>query len=226
GGEIAAEVAADVDHAQARARRVGEDGRRARSARLLEHELVGAQAERVAWQLQRNVIVATELELGGGVEVAPRQFGVEPDFAGGEDIGGDRDDGGWRHHAAVRRADLHDASAPFDAGYRICELDRKPRRQLGQQRAKALAAEGIGVALRRAGEVDGRNLGQILAAAEWAKKELDARAPFTEVLRKRLRAGHVALAGRLENRRIGAHQHSQIVLHLAFAREAPPDAHA
>src|SRR5262249_47766093 len=37
---------------------------------------------------------------------------------------------------------------------------------------------------------------------------------------------HVALARRLENRGIGAHEHGEIVLHLAFAREAPPDAHA
>src|SRR5262249_42929257 len=158
--------------------------------------------------------------------MTPRQFGLEPDLAGGEDVGGARDDGGWRHDAAARRSDLDDATAPFDAGYRVCELDRKPGSELGQQRAKALTAEGIDVALRRAGEIDGRNLGQILAAAERAKKELDAGAPLAEVLRQRLRAGHVALARRLENRGIGAHEHGEIVLHLAFAREAPPDAHA
>src|SRR4029077_9532814 len=84
--------------------------------------------------------------------------------------------------------------APFDRSHGRIELHRQPRRELCQQRAEALAAESIDVALGGAREVQRRNLRQILAAAEGAEKELNCRAPLAEVLRQRLRARHVALA--------------------------------
>ena len=47
-GEIAAEPAADLDHRQRRAADVGEQRRGARARRLLEHQIVALQAERIA----------------------------------------------------------------------------------------------------------------------------------------------------------------------------------
>ena len=50
-------------------------------------------------------------------------------------------------------------------------------------------------------------------------------APVAEILRQRLRAGDVALAARrILDRAVRAHDRGEIVLHLAFARVAPADA--
>ena len=66
---------------------VGEDGRGAVAVGFLEHQLVALQPERIAGQFQRDVVVAAELELGGGVELALRQVGRELDLVGDQHVG-------------------------------------------------------------------------------------------------------------------------------------------
>ena len=77
---------------------------------------------------------------------------------------------------------------------RHAQLHRQALGELGDQRAESLAAERIDVALERAGEVHRRDLVEILAAAERPEREFDRRLPVAEILRQRLRAGHIALA--------------------------------
>jgi hypothetical protein len=228
GGQIAPEAACHIHDAERRARRVGEQRRRAGAVGFFEHHFVRSQPERIVGQFQRHMVVAAELELGGGVELAFRQIGVELDLAGRKHIGGDRHDGGAGRQHAPRGLDLDAAGAfpPGDAADRIGKLDRDAAGELGQERAESLAAQEVAVALGGMREIDRRDLGQILGAAERAQHELDHGAPAAEVLGQRLRAGKIGLARRIRDGGGGAHDSAQIVLHLAFARVAPPDAHA
>ena len=61
--------------------------RRARAFGFLEHQIVALQAERIADKLERDVIIAAELELGERIELALGQFGREFDLAGREHVG-------------------------------------------------------------------------------------------------------------------------------------------
>ena len=61
-GQFAAERAADVDHADRAAQHVAEDRRGAAAFGFLEDDFVGPQPQRVAGKLERNMVVAAELE--------------------------------------------------------------------------------------------------------------------------------------------------------------------
>src|SRR3954447_26668662 len=173
------------------------------------------------------MVIAAQLELEQGIKLPPRHFRGELDLAGGKHIGRGRYDRSRGGQAAARRHDLNArARAPFDRGRRLVALHWQPRRQLGQQRAEALAAESIDVPFGRAREVERRNLRQILATTEWTEEELNGRAPLAKILWQRLRARHVALARGFSDRGGGAHLQRQKILHLTFARETPADAYA
>ena len=97
--------------------------------------------------------------------------------------------------------------------------------ELRQQRAEALAAERVDVALDRAREIHRRDLVEILAAAERPEHELDRRPPVAEILRQRLLQLDVGLAARgILDRAVRAHECGEKILQLAFARVAPADA--
>ena len=102
----------------------------------------------------------------------------------------------------------------------------RPPASLASSAPETLAAQDVAVALGRPREVDRRNFGQILAAAERAEHEFDHRAPGAEILGQRLRARQIVLARRIRDRGVGTHQAGKILLHLAFARIATADAHA
>ena len=68
--EIAAERAGDFDQAKRRAGDVGEDRGGVRVDRFLEHQIVAFEAERIADEFERDVVVAAERELAEGVESA------------------------------------------------------------------------------------------------------------------------------------------------------------
>ena len=99
GGDLAAELAADIDGAQRRSRDVGEDGRGAGGARFLEHHLVALQGERIARQFQGDVVVAAEREPFEGILVPPRQFRFELDPVVEEHAGRRGHDDRSRRHA-------------------------------------------------------------------------------------------------------------------------------
>ncbi len=104
-------------------------------------------------------------------------------------------------------------------------LDRQTFRKLHQQRAEALPAESVDVALGRFREIHRRDLAQILAAAERPEKEFDRRLQVAKILRQRLQAGHVDLAARgILDRAVAAHERGQKILELALARIAAADA--
>ena len=67
--------------AERRAGHIGEQRGGACAARLLEHQIVVAQLQRIARELERDVVVAAERELGERVELALRQCGTELDLA-------------------------------------------------------------------------------------------------------------------------------------------------
>ena len=143
---------------------------------LLEHELVGPQPERIAGQLERDVVVAAELELGGGIELALGQVGRELDLAGGQHVGRHRDDGGAGVDAAARGLDLDAAAArrPVDARDRrrraatgkpaasFASSAPKPCRQNASTSRSAERAKSSAEISRK-----------VLAAAERAEHELD-----------------------------------------------------
>ncbi len=227
-GEIAAELAADRNHRQRRAADIGEQRSGARAGRFLEHQIVALQAERIAGQLQRDVIEAAELELFQRILLALGQTAVELDAVQhrvgrrGDDAvaAGDRALGG-------RQLDPVAAAPSVDEPHRGIELDRNAFGELGEQRAIALAAERGSVAVARAAEIHGRNLAEILRAVVGAERELDGGPPIAEVARQRACAIDVALAAhRIRDRAIGAHRCGEIILKLAFARVAPADADA
>ena len=62
-GKLRAEFAGDLDHRERRAGHVREQRGGFRSRRLLEHQIVIAQLQRIALQLQRHMIVAAERQL-------------------------------------------------------------------------------------------------------------------------------------------------------------------
>ena len=94
--EIAAERAGDVDRAERGAADIGVEQGGARRVALLDQDVVAGKPERIAGQLQRDVIVAAEAEFCGRIDHALGNFGGELDVAGGQHIGRHRDDGGAR----------------------------------------------------------------------------------------------------------------------------------
>ena len=80
--------------------------------------------------------------------------------------------------------------------------------------------------LARTSKIDGRHLGKLLAAVVRAEDEFDGRPPLPEILGQDLGAGHVALARRVGNGAVGAHEASEKILHLAFTCVALADADA
>ena len=101
---------------------------------------------------------------------ALRQVGREPELAGGEHVGRRRDDGGARVERALRGLDL-DARRPPQL-IRVTGVDSRTGRSaasLRDERAEALAAEGLHVALGGAREVDGRDFRQVLAGGDTAR---------------------------------------------------------
>ncbi len=95
----------------------------------------------------------------------------------------------------------------------------------GEQTAKPLPAESIGIAFGRAGEVGRRQLCQILAIGERAEHEFDRRPPIAEIVRQRLLAADVGLARGLVDRTRGAHLGGEKIFQLALSRIAQADAH-
>ena len=87
GGELAAETAADFDQAKVRARNIGENGRCARTGRFLEHQFVSLEAEGIAGEFKRNVVVAAEREFAERVSLSFGKLGREFDGAGCKNVG-------------------------------------------------------------------------------------------------------------------------------------------
>ena len=156
GGEIASEIAPDIDHANGGTGSVAQDCRRLLPFTLLEHQFIGTQAQRIAGQFQRHVIAAAQLELCGGFHVPFRKIGRQLDLSAGENIRRDGEDDRAGPKLALRRFDLDACAAPpFNRFYRRCQKDRQRSCKLRQQRPKALAAERTVVPLPRPREVGG-----------------------------------------------------------------------
>ena len=76
-GEVAAKFASDLDHRKRRASDIGKQTCGAQPRRFLDHQIVALQAERIALELQRDVVEAAELEPFERVLVALGQAAVE-----------------------------------------------------------------------------------------------------------------------------------------------------
>ena len=95
-GQFAAERAGHFDQAKVRAGDIGENRCSVRIGRFLEHQIVALEAERIAGEFERDVVVAAERQLGECVEMPFRKFRREFDRARRDHIGRHRDDGGPR----------------------------------------------------------------------------------------------------------------------------------
>ena len=140
GGELAAETAADFDQAKVRARNIGENGRCARTGRFLEHQFVSLEAEGIAGEFKRNVVVAAEREFAERVSLSLGKLGRELDGAGCKNVGRYRDDHGVCRDRAARRFD-HYATPHIDCGCRRRQSDRNTLGQRSDQRAEPLPAK-------------------------------------------------------------------------------------
>ena len=187
------------------------------------------QAERIARQFERDVIVAAERELADGVELALGQVGLELDLAGGEHVGRRGDDDGAGADAALRGLDLDAvAAAPFDPRHRRGELHRQAVGELGEQRAEALPAERVGVALDRRGRNRRprpplRSLPQANGPEhEFDRSPASRRGPWAAPASQETSALPRAASAMARWRAPGREK----ILQLAFARVAPADAHA
>ena len=119
------------------------------------------------------------------------------------------------------------AAPPFDPVHRRVGQQHVGWQKLRQQRAESLPAERVVVAIDRAGEIDGRDFVQVLAAGERSQHEFDRLLPFAEVLGQRLVGWNVGLAARRgRDGVVGAHEAREEILEFALARIAPADAHA
>ncbi len=172
------------------------------------------------------MVVAAEREALQRVGVAARQLRLEADAVVEQHAGRGRHDHRARRDGPARGADLDiGASGKIDRLDRIRELHRQALREIGDQCAKTLAAELIDVALGGLCEIRGRDVGEVLGAAERAEHELDRRLPVGEVLRQRRSAGDVgAAATGLDDGAVRPHHRGEVVLHLDFAGVAAADA--
>ncbi len=172
------------------------------------------------------MVVAAEGQALQRVGVAARQLRLEADAVVEQHAGRGRHDHRARRDGAARGADLDiGAAGEVDRLDRVRELHRQPLREIGDQRAKALPAELIDVALGGLCEIGSRDVREVLGAAERAEHELDRRLPVGEVLRQGCLAGNVgAAAAGLEDGAVRAHHGGEVVLHLDFAGVAAADA--
>ena len=129
-----------------------------------------------------------------------------------------------RRDRSFRR--FHHKPAPgIDRGRGRRQLDRDTLGERGDERAKTLAAEHIGIALGGFREIHRRDLRQFFAAAKRAEDEFDRGPPVAEIVRQRLRASDIALARGVGDGAVGAYLYGQEILKLAFAGIAPADPH-
>ena len=138
--------------------------------------------------------------------------GRELELAVGQHVGRDGDDDGARLQRALAAVSTREAAARLrgDPRHRRRQAAPAALGELCQQRAEALPAEGVDIALARAREIHHRQFAEVLAAAERPEEELDRRLPVAEILRHRLRAGDVGLAARgILDRAVRAHQHGE-----------------
>jgi len=223
-GEIGCQLARDLDHGKPRARHIAEHGRGARVDRFLEYELVALQPERISGKLDRHVLVAAEAKLADRLGVARGQAGLELDLPGGEHAGRGGHDGRAGGQQRPARFRLDQPVAPRDPRHGAEELDRRPKGELGHQRAEPLPAERGDLAFGRFGEIHRRDVAQGLAAPEISEHEFHRRAPVAEIVGQRLGARNVDLAaGRIGNAAIAAQEIGEEIFRFAFARIAKPD---
>ena len=101
----------------------------------------------------------------------------------------------------------------------------KAGRKFPDQRAVALPAKSIVVALRHPRKIHRRNRRKILAAGEWSKHELDRRPPVTKIGRQSTRRRTVRSAPTsIDDGATGAHHGGDKALQLGIARIARTDA--
>ena len=192
---------------------IGEQQRRARRIALLDDDFVARQPQRIARHLQRDVIVAAEIQFRRGVELALGNVGREFDIARRQHVARHRDDSGARVDLAGRRLHRDVAAAPADLIGRRRQRQRQLLAEFGDQRAQALAAGDRGVAILRADLVDHGNILQILARGIGAEHEFRRPRPVAEILGQHGRAGHIGLAaGGFIDGAIGAHQRGKKLL--------------
>src|SRR5438132_1081891 len=187
--------------------------------------VIASQAQRIAGEFDRDVVIAAQPKLTNRLNVAFRQFGIKPDLSRREHSRRGSDDYCTGAQVAPYGLDLDPFATPIDALHRRRKLDRQTGSELGQQRANPLTAEGADVALRRSGDIRRGYLVEIFAASEGSQHEFHGRTPVAKVLRQRLRAGDIGPAARsVVDGAIAAHEIRQEILHLPFPRVAPRDA--
>ena len=133
--ERAAKAAGDIDGAERRSVGIGKQQRGFAVAALLDHGFVGAEAERIFRQPQRDTVIAAERELRRGIELPLRQVGREADVARRQHVARYRDDDRTRVDAPGRRFNADVAAAPDDPVRRRRNAHWQALAELGEQRA-------------------------------------------------------------------------------------------
>ena len=169
------------------------------------------------------MVVAAERHPAERIDLMVAELGIKPQPARGDDIGRHGDDGEAGADRTLRRLDA-DAAMRLDRLGRRRQLYRQSLRQSGQQRAKALLAERRRIAFRRLGEIERRDLRQILGAIIGTENEFDRAAPVAEIGRHHLLARDIGLARRVVDSARGAHLRGEKILQFALARKAAADA--
>ena len=114
GRQLAAESARHLDQMQVAAGYSAEQRRGARARRLLEHQIVALQIERIARHQQRDMVVAAEREIVRGLEHVARQVRLEFDSVGGQHIGRSRHDCRARAQPALAGGEFDAVAIPVD----------------------------------------------------------------------------------------------------------------
>src|SRR5690606_7552976 len=115
--------------------------------RLLEHQIVSLQSQRIAWHQQTNMVVAAKRKRGLGLEVTPGQGRLELQHALGQRTGRYRHDRSACSQTTAPEMYIDAAAVVGEQRDRSKKARRQSGRELRQQGAAALAAKRSDVAL-------------------------------------------------------------------------------